>query len=96
MESHATFSAEPHVEDEAAWPGRVRKSQEFVWGLERFDAQAHGAHKRAEGKPDCLVVIDDVDDGTVGCCRFSRRSVGRTSSHLGTSQSRNAVASRCN
>jgi hypothetical protein len=61
-------------------------SQEFVRGLERFDAQAHGAHKCAESKPDCLVVIDNVDDGTVGCRRFSRHSVV-------TSRSREAVAS---
>jgi hypothetical protein len=27
MKRHATFSAEPHVEDEAGWPGEVRRPE---------------------------------------------------------------------
>jgi hypothetical protein len=65
MKSHAAFSAEPHVEDEAAWPGGVWESQEFVRGLECFDAQANGAQECAESKPNSLVVVNNVDDGTV-------------------------------
>jgi hypothetical protein len=42
---------------------------------------------------DSLVVIDDKDDRTVGSSGFSRHSVGRASSHVGTSRSRNAAAS---
>src|ERR1700730_4375640 len=89
-----TLSAESHVEDEAAWHGGGRTPEKFVRGFERFDAQAYGAHKHAKGKPDSLVIVDDVDDGTLGCCGFSRHSVGRSSSHPGTSRSRNATASR--
>jgi hypothetical protein len=56
MKSHTAFPAEPNVEDEAAWPGGMRKPQKFVGRLECFDPHAYGAHQRAEGESDCLVV----------------------------------------
>jgi hypothetical protein len=67
IKRHVTFSAEPHVEDEAAWPGGVRRPEKFVRGLERFDTPVYGARKQVESLPDSLVVNDDVNDGTVGC-----------------------------
>jgi hypothetical protein len=70
------------------------KLEKFVRRLERFDAQAYGAQKQVKGQTDSFVVIDDVDDGRVGCFGFVRRSAGRSSSHLDTLGSRNAVVPR--
>ena len=91
VKSHPAFPAEPHIEDQTAWAGRARKPKKFFRGLERLYAQAYGAHKHLEGPPDSLVVIDDVDDGDVGCFGLMGYPVGRSNSHLDTLRSRSAV-----
>jgi hypothetical protein len=83
LKRQAALATQPDVEDQAAGPVVLRKSEELLRRREGLDAQADRNQQLVRGKPHRFVIVDDTDNRRFAFA--SRRSRMQLGSHFGSS-----------